>query len=102
MDNFEAVVIGAAAAAIGTIIAQKLMNPKSVGGGEPHQIDTPSFGSTGGRLRVVDIRPLTDASAPVAQINPITESAYNIEHHQYQPAFGHSENNAENEEVLTL
>src|ERR1700675_2964383 len=81
------IIIGAAAAAIGTIIAMKFLNHQSFGGGTPLQTAKHSPDVRGGALWVQEL-PITDAMAsPLGQTTPITEAAYNTGDIGYEPAF---------------
>lgn len=103
MDALEAVVIGAAAAAIGTVVAYKFINRQPEGGGSPRQIAVYSPTARGGVLAIQDVPPTDYFAAPVAQTNPNTEAAYNQHPIVYVPAFGPDELNAgAGEAVLTI
>lgn len=109
MDNIDAIIVGAAAAAIGTIIATKFLASR---GGPPYGGARPVYGSTPGQPFVrqtgrptgptaVQSPELLDAFAPpVPQNAPITEAAYNQYMTTYQPAFGRDENAGEQETIL--
>ena len=102
MDNFEAVVIGAAAAAIGTVIAYKFINLHPIGGRSPKQPDTYSLNARGQSLTVVDLAPTPSGSSPVVQPNPNQEAAFNQYPTDYQPAFGVDKDQAAQEEVFPI
>jgi hypothetical protein len=88
MDMIDGIIVGAAAAAIGSIIAYKVLNKGPVGGDSPAHVNTASanldyYGSNPqfGRpapLAVIDLFPTPSDAAPVVQVNPITEAAHNI------------------------
>ena len=102
MDMLDGIIVGAAAAAIGTIVAMKYLNTRPQGGGEPIQplnASNPNFG-TPNPLTVYDIQPLPGFAAPVMQVSPITEAAYNVQPVDHVPAFGHLVNQPEQEAVL--
>jgi hypothetical protein len=92
MDALETFVIAAAAAAIGGVIAFKYVNKTPVGGAVPVQ-GTQQVG-------VMHVPYLPYDAAPVAQIEPITEAAYNIYPTGHHPAFGAYTNQPEQEAVL--
>ena len=98
----DGIIVGAAAAAIGTIVAFKFINRGQIGGGRPLQVNTPSYNARGGYMRVLDLEPLPGDLAPIAQANnPNTEAAYNQYPVAYVPAFGPVENQpAEHGEVV--
>lgn len=86
-NTMNGIIIGAAAAAIGTILAMKILNHQSFGGGTPLQTAVHAPDSRGGYLWVQEL-PITDSLAsPLAQNTPITESAYNTGDIGYEPAF---------------
>jgi hypothetical protein len=86
-DTLDGIIIGAAAAAIGTIVAMKFLNHQSFGGGEPLQTAQASPDVRGGVLWVQDVTPTDSLASPLAQNNPITEAAYNTGDIGYEPAF---------------
>lgn len=102
MDMVDGIIVGAAAAAIGTIVAFKFLNRQPIGGGQPLQINTPSYNARGGQMSVIDLEPLDGSLAPIVQANnPNTEAAYNQYPIAYAPAFGPLENQpAEQGEVV--
>lgn len=84
---FNGLIIGAAAAAIGTIIAFQFLQRQSVGGASPAQPAMRSYNARDEGLTVYDAPPLPDGVAPVQQTNPITEASYNLQSVDYEPAF---------------
>jgi hypothetical protein len=104
MDMIDGIIVGAAAAAIGTILATKVLSAKPVGGGQPNQPNTSSYNATSGGqpapLYVIDLAPTPLNSAPVAQVNPITEAAYNVQPVTFEHAFGPAVNQPAEEAVL--
>jgi len=95
-----AVVIGAAAAAIGTVLAWKYITYGPAGGSTPLQ--QRSYQPTA-RSGVVDVRypeMLPYEAAPVHQPMPITEAAYNQQPTDLYPAFGPVANRDSMELVL--
>jgi hypothetical protein len=101
MDIWDGIIVGAASAAIGSIIAYKFLNKGPVGGDSPAQLNTASqiqeyYGNNPqfGRpmpLAVIDLAPTPSAAAPVVQVNPITEAAHNngqVIAAGFAPAFG--------------
>jgi hypothetical protein len=102
-DILDGIVIGAAAAAIGTIFAMKVLNAQPTGGGQPRQVDRYSGGARSGALRVIDPMGLDERDAsPLVQNSPITEAAYNQQSQSYAPAFGPNENQPAEETVLPI
>ncbi len=103
MDVFDGIIVGAATAAIGTIIAYKFLNSEPVGGDTPSQpmiARDPNFQQPT-HLVVYDLVPTPDGASPVVQVNPITEAAYNQHHVEYENAFGSAVNQpAEDSDVL--
>ena|ERR1700675_3428616 len=96
----DGIIIGAAAAAIGTILAMKFLNHQSFGGGTPLQTAQRAPDAHGGYLWVQEL-PITDSLAsPLAQNTPITEAAYNTGDLGYEPAF--HVNYAEHPPVLPM
>lgn len=107
----DGIIVGAAAAAIGTIVATQFLNSR---GGSPFGGARPVYGSTPGQPFVAQVgRPtgptyvqapeLLDSYAPpVAQNTPITEAAYNQYMATYAPAFGRDENAGDQETILPI
>ena len=102
MDNFEAIIIGAAAAAIGTVIAYRYINLHPVGGFTPRQPNLYSFGARSQTLSVVDLPPTPSGASPVQQTNPNQEAAFNQYPTSYAPAFGPSTDQSMREEVFPI
>jgi hypothetical protein len=102
MDLIDGIIIGAAAAAIGTIVATKFLNSQPQGGGQPNQPAYQADPNSGmpAPLYVVDLVPTPGSAAPVQQTNPITEAAYNQYPVEFEHAFGTSVNQPANEVVL--
>src|SRR6267154_933057 len=86
-DTIDGIIIGAAAAAIGTIIAVKFLNHQSFGGGTPNQIAAHSQDVRGGILFVQQPQFTDSLAAPLAQNTAITEAPYNTGDIGYEPAF---------------
>lgn len=86
-DTIDGIIIGAAAAAIGTILAVKFLNHQSFGGGVPNQTVAPSQDVRGGVLYVAQPDYSDSLASPLAQNTPITEAAYNTGDIGYEPAF---------------
>jgi hypothetical protein len=90
MDQWDGIIIGAAVAAVATVVVTSLISKTSWGGGEPNQTGVPSYNAKNGVL-VVEEPCYTDlVSAPLAQNTPITEASYNQQPMPdgYSPAFG--------------
>src|SRR5216684_180049 len=88
-DMVTAIVVGAAAAAIGAVVAYRYMGTHPVGGGQPEQ--WASMSPTNVITPQVPGRTATYA-APIVQNTPITEAAYNQYPTDHQPAFGQNAN----------
>lgn len=102
MDMFDGIIVGAAAAAIGSVIAYKILNKAPVGGDTPGQAAVggiPQFGRPQ-PLYVVDLVPTPSNAAPVQQTNPITEAAYNVQPVAFESAFGNTANTPSTEYIL--
>jgi hypothetical protein len=102
MDMIDGIIVGAAAAAIGTIVAFKYLNPTPVGGAQPNQpmyAGNPQAGRPN-PLYVVDLVPTPGNAAPVSQVNPITEAAYNVQPVTFEHAFGPGVNQPAEEAVM--
>jgi hypothetical protein len=102
MDMMDGIIVGAAAAAVGTIVAFKFLNNNPQGGGQPNQ---PGYGASPNagmpRARyVVDLDPTPDGASPVAQVNPITEAAYNVQPVTFEAGFGPGVNQAQESVIL--
>src|SRR5271156_3208823 len=98
MDQWEGIIIGAAIAAVVTVVATAYIQKSPIGGGQPNQPAQPSLNATSGgvpaELYVVDLDPTPSNAAPVAQVNPITEAAYNVQPVTFEHAFGPGVNTA--------
>lgn len=89
MDQWDGIIIGAAVAAIATVVVTNLLDKTPLGGGTPNQTATPSANARAGVLYVEVPAGTSPYAAPVAQNTPITEAAYNQEFYAaYEPAFG--------------
>lgn len=104
MDVIDGIIVGAAAAAIGAIVADKFINRTPQGGGAPNQ---PEFGASPefGRPRVLYAVDLTSASmshaAPVAgYTTPQVEAAFNVYPVEFVNAFGPAVEHPGDEAVL--
>ncbi len=86
-DVFDGIIVGAAAAAIGTIVAIKFLNHRSFGGGEPNQTLSPADGVRSGGIYVLQPAYTPYEASPLAQNSPITEASYNTGDIGYEPAF---------------
>lgn len=86
MDALETFVIGAAAAGVGAVLAFKYLNKTPAGGAIPKNVAHVPF--------------LGYEQAPVAQVEPITEAAYNQYPTGHAPAFGPDTNQPAEEAVL--
>jgi hypothetical protein len=100
MDVLDGIIVGAAAAAIGTIIATKFMyqGGRPIGGDRPYLGYAPG-NPTIGAVPVAYPDTLASDLPPVQQNQPITEAAYNQQPVAYEPAF--NTNGNENWEVIT-
>lgn len=101
---FDGIIVGAAAAAIGTIIAFKFMNREPEGKGQPAQpVNWPMYNAPGGHLTIWDQSPLPEGVAPMVQsASPTTEAAYNTYPTKYGPSLGPNENRDSEEIVLPV
>lgn len=104
MDIVDGIVVGAAAAAIGTVLAFKYLNRTPQGGGAPEQGWQMFPAAVGGRpLRVTDPTKLVDTQQGLlAQNSPITEAAYNAYPVTYAPGFGQHTNRPAEEAILPI
>lgn len=105
MDHWDGLIIGAGIAAIVTVLVTKWFEPAPVGGSAGNQPAVPppvQFGQDPTHpLYVVDLTPTPGIAAPVAQVNPNTEAAYNVQPIVFEHAFGPSVNQpADGAEVL--
>jgi hypothetical protein len=98
-DTLNGLILGAAAAAIGAVLAYKYIGLQAIGGGQPQQFWSES--PTNFITPQVPGRTPTFA-APVVQNTPITEAAYNQYITDHQPAFGQNANqgNAAEQEMI--
>jgi hypothetical protein len=103
-DVFDGIVIGAAAAAIGTIVAFKFLSRTPQGGEQPDQVFRAYPAAVGGRpLRVVNPPFISDTEGGIlSQDSAITEAAYNQYPVNYAPAFGQTVNRFGEEAVLPV
>jgi hypothetical protein len=109
MNQWEGIIIGASVAAVATVLVTNWINKTPVGGAAGNQ---PAVGANQNYgqnpqhpLYVVDLDPTPTAAAPVAQVNPNTEAAYNVQgagvgDMMYAPAFGTAANQPAEEAVL--
>lgn len=109
MDLFDGIIVGAAAAAIGTILATKFLESR---GGPPFGGARPVYGNAPGQSFVTQVgRPtgmtqvqapelLNSFAPPINQNTPITEAAYNQYPTTYAPAFGREQNTGDLETIL--
>jgi len=105
MDNVEGIIIGASIAAIVTVLATQWINRQPWGGAQgnqPAQSANQNYGQNPQHpLYVVDLVPTPGNAAPVVQVNPNTEAAYNVAGGtQYVPSFGPAMNQPAEEAVL--
>lgn len=103
MDTIDGIIVGAAAAAIGTVLAFKFLNRVPEGGEQPNQINVGYPAAVGGRVLDVQVPTKLDRhAAPVAQNTPITEAAYNMYPVTFAPGFGPGTNQPAEEAVLPI
>jgi hypothetical protein len=106
MDNIDGLIIGAAIAAVATVVVTNLFEKTPWGGGQPNQTAVPSYNAKSGVLLVEEPCALDMQAAPLAQNTPVTEAAYNQQPIPggYMPAFGNGTNAPQpgNEAVLTI
>jgi hypothetical protein len=90
LDQWDGIIIGAAVAAVATVVVTNLISKTSWGGGTPNQTAVPSYNAKNGALVVEETCPLDQVAAPLAQNTPITEASYNQQPMPggYSPAFG--------------
>lgn len=102
MDMIDGIIVGAAAAAIGAVIASKFLNRQPVGGPAGNQPAISTDRNFGWRapMYVVDLNPTPSNAAPVAQVNPNTEAANNVQPVEFISAFGAVANQPADEVVL--
>jgi hypothetical protein len=90
MDAWDGIIIGAAVSAVIGVVVTKYVGQGPQGGSagaQPMYPANPNAG-TPAPLYVIDLEPTPTAAAPVAQVNPNTEAAYNVQMVPYQDAFG--------------
>ena|SRR5271165_4098110 len=102
MDMIDGIIVGAAAAAIGTIVAMRFLNKQPEGGSRGNQ---PAIGGNAnfGRPRPLYVAggdPQDANAAPLKQNVPITEAAYNVQPVDFEHAFGPHVNQPAEEAVL--
>ena len=103
MDMMDGIIVGAAAAAIGAVLADRLINHGSHGGGRPNQTavaGTPQYGRPQPLIVYDQIGYPTDWAPVVQETTPITEAPYNQQPHPFVSAFGPSVNQPNEEAVL--
>lgn len=98
-DIFDGIVIGAAAAAIGTIVAFKFLNRQPQGGALPQQ---PASMSPTNKYMVQSPMYTDGLAAPIGQNTPITEAAFNIYPVEFAPGFGPKVNRDSDEALLPV
>lgn len=98
-DIFDGIVIGAAAAAIGTIVAFKFLNRQPQGGALPMQ---PMSMSPTNAYTVQSPTYTDELAAPVGQNTPITEAAFNVYPVDFAPGFGPTVNRDSDEALLPV
>jgi hypothetical protein len=86
-DTIDGIIIGAAAAAIGTIVAMKFLNHQPFGGGTPLQTAQRSPDVKTGILWIQQPQFTDGLAAPLAQNTAITEAPYNTGDIGYEAAF---------------
>jgi hypothetical protein len=104
MDWIDGVIIGGAVSAIVGIVVTKYINFGPTGGAAGSQPAVPAnqnFGQDPQHpLYVVDLDPTPGIAAQVAQVNPNTEAAYNVQPVPFEAAFGPGTNQPADEVVL--
>lgn len=89
MDIWDGIIIGAGAAAVGSILAYVIINRTPIGGGAPRQ---PAYGATTAFGRSQDVYAvypeLPTNAAPLAQVNPNQEAAFSVQITGFEPGFG--------------
>jgi hypothetical protein len=105
MDIWDGIIVGAAAAAIGSIIAYKFISNPPEGGGQPVQPAQLGYNATSGGvpapIYVIPVNPPSNM-APMQQTTPITEAAYNQGCVPFEHAFGPAVNQPTTEENSAL
>ncbi len=99
---FSAIIIGATAAALGTIAAFKFINRETIGGGQPNQSRQDSYTARAGMIAPQVPWRTGNNAAPVVQNTPITEACYNIQPTDYQTTLGPEQNVANDELTLPI
>ena len=102
MNIFDSIVIGAASAALGTVVVLRFLNFGNEGGGQPQQGDLHSYTARGNRIRPETPSRLSSNSAPLVQNTPITEAAYNLQSTNYATTLGPQENVSSNPLTLPM
>lgn len=106
MDMIDGIIVGAAAAAIGSIVAYKFMGNPPEGGGRPVYPQQAGYNAISGGMPAPVGTPYPPYSspfqAPVQQSNPITEAAYNSYPYPFEHAFGPAVNQPTTEENAAL
>jgi len=109
MNQWEGIIIGASVAAVATVLVTQWINKSPIGGdagNQPSVAANQNYGQNPQHpLYVVDLTPTPLTAAPVAQVNPNTEAAYNVAGAGvgdmiYAPAFGTAANQPQEEAVL--
>jgi hypothetical protein len=101
MDMIDGIIVGAAAAAIGTIVAFKYLNPTPPGGAQPNQPMYAGNPQAGRPYPVwVEDTLAPTAMAPLQQTMPNTEAAYNVQPVTFEHAFGPGVNQPAEEAVM--
>jgi hypothetical protein len=93
-NSWSAMVIGAGVSAVIFVIVSNYLNGSNTGGGRPRQARYTSYTARtpGGQVTVRTPPFLSPNAAPVAQNQPITEAAYNVQPTAYAPTLGPEEN----------
>ncbi len=100
MSNMlQGLVVGAAAAGIGAVLAWKYIGAQPPGGGQPNQWT--SYSPTNFITPQVPGRTDSDA-APLVQNTPITEAAYNQYMTDHLAAFGQNANRAGQDDEVVM
>jgi hypothetical protein len=93
MDHWDGIIIGAAIAAVATVLATKLISSTPIGGGSPNQTAVGSANAKNNVLIIEEPARTSYDAAPVVQNTPITEAAYSSGVvGPYAPAFGRNTN----------
>lgn len=86
------IIVGAASAAIGSILVSKFVTTGTQGGGQPRQKKQQSYTARAGQISPKTPPRTPVNSAPVVQNTPITEAAYNVQPTTYAPTLGPDQN----------